>query len=142
MLQMPLISIGLVLCLIAWFLSPDRLDRMFARGAAWYLRIFAPLVFLALFQLYVTRLFPYLPSEFGGPAMQAVRLDLKKSELSPETSRLLATAPDGQGDTVRTGVVRIVMAPGDFYLVLLAGDAKSKHVKIRADAVRAIIPAP
>jgi hypothetical protein len=135
-----LVALGALLTVIGSTFSPKKWDRLFIRGSAWYMAIVAPLIFFALFQLYVTRLFPRLPSEFGGPAMKAVKLDLKKAELSPETLELLAARSTGETETVRTGTVRVLMPPGDYYLVLIEINGKSTHVKMRADAVRAIIP--
>jgi hypothetical protein len=135
-----LIVIGGVLCIASWWFSADKTDRRFAQGFTWYLSVASTLIFFALFHLFVVHVFPYLPSELGGPAMRAVKLDLKKTEFSPETLALLALETPADGETVRTGSLRIVMPPGDFYVVLLGDSGKPSHLKIRAEAVSAIIP--
>jgi hypothetical protein len=137
-----LVGLGALVTGIAWSFSPKRTDRVFVRWTAWYLVVVAPVAFIALFMLFVTRVFPHLPSEFGGPAMKAVMLDLKKTELSADTLELLGATPSGGDETVRTGSVQVLMAPGDFYLVLIENGGKPTHVKMRADAVRAIVPNP
>ncbi|HEX2855773.1 MAG TPA: hypothetical protein VHO24_21230 [Opitutaceae bacterium] len=134
-----MIILGLLLHAISWWFSSNRTDQKFFYGATWYFTLMSPLVFVAFFHAFIVRVFPHLPSEFGGPAMQAVTLDLKKSELSSETLELLSARATGDAETVRTGRLRIVMPPGDFYLVLVEKDGKpATHVKMKADAVRAI----
>ena len=135
-----LIFAGVAMFGAAAFFSSDKLDQFFARGISWYLLIVAPVMVVALIQLYVTRVFRFLPSEFGGPALAAVRLDLKKDELAPETLALLMGGAVAEGETLRTRALRVVMAPGDFYLVMLDGSPGPSHVKLRADTVRAITP--
>lgn len=135
------IILGLTFHAVSWWFSPNRIDRGFFYGFMWYFTLMSPLIFLAFFHVFIVRIFPHLPSEFGGPAMRAVTLDLKKAELSPETLELFSAQSTSDAETVRTGRLRIVMPPGDFYLVLFEKDGKPTHVKMRADAVRAINPA-
>jgi hypothetical protein len=125
---------------VSWFFSTDKMDRVFARGTTWYLFAVAPIFVFALFQLFVTRVFAHLPSEFGGPAARAVQLDVKKTEVSAETMALLGAAPAAESEIVRTKVVRVVMKSGDLYVVRTTEGAGTAPVTIHVDAVRAIIP--
>lgn len=134
------IVLGLAFHAVSWWFSASRLDRRFFHGATWYFTLMSPLIFVGLFHAFIVRVFPHLPSEFGGPAMRAVRLDLKKSELSSESLELLSARATNDAETVRTGRLRIVMPPGDFHLVLFEKDGKPAHLKMRSDAVRVIAP--
>ena len=138
-LEGALIGCGLALFVAGWFLSSEKLDRMFARGATWYFLVFAPVLFLVALQLFVRRVCPHIPSELGGPASAPFRLDLARGDLSAETLELLGADPRADADVFRTIPLRVIMAPGDFHIVVLERDDRQTRVKIRRDAVRAIV---
>jgi hypothetical protein len=110
---------GMIVMFGSFFFSPGALERRFARGAAWLSTIYAPLLVLAGFILYVDRLFPDLPAEFGGPKAVCVELDLEAKGLSPTTMRayLGGASPATEG-TFRSQPVWLISAPGNFLLVL------------------------
>lgn len=138
-----LISIGLLLVLIALFFSTQKTDRLFARGVLWYGIVAAPVLSLALVGIYVTRLFPYLPAEFGGPATSCVKVDLKKSELAETTlNQLVDRIPLGSApEMIQSRSVEMLSPPGRYYLIAISNSGTRRFVKINTDLVRAIVPA-
>lgn len=137
------VTIGGAALGVSWFFSPEKIDRLFARGFKWYGLFAAVILTGALMLSYATKLFPYLPAEFGGPEILCVNLDLKRSDLADATLKLLTVpAPSGRAsDTVRSRAVELLSPPGRYYLVGFSGGAKSGFLKISTDLVRAIVPA-
>lgn len=135
-----LISTGMLGFVGSWMFAVSRLDRWAARGTIWYFIVASPFLCFVPLQWYATRLSVHLPAEFGGPVISRVKLDLAPAELSAETRSLLGVQLAVGADTVRTGLLRVMLVPGDLIVVMAGDGAKPVPVRIRSDLVRAIIP--
>ncbi|HEY2987987.1 MAG TPA: hypothetical protein VGL11_09685 [Candidatus Binatia bacterium] len=138
-----MITLGLVASVASVFFSREKTDRIFARIFSWYGRFAAVLLFIPLTAAYATRIFPHLPSEFGGPELSCVRLDLKRADLSEPVLELLAepAASGAQPATVHSRAVNILSAPGRYYLIAVPKSQKIRYMKLNPDLVHAIVPA-
>jgi hypothetical protein len=127
---------------VSWFFSPEKIDRAFARGFSWYGVFAAAVLSFALMLAYATKVFPYLPSEFGGPEVSCVSFDLKRNDLSEATLELI-TARDvagSQAQVVRSRPVHMLSAPGRYYLIAVSNSPSAKYMKVNTELVHAIVP--
>jgi hypothetical protein len=127
---------------ISWFFSPEKIDRAFARGFSWYGLFAAAVLSFALMLAYATKVFPYLPSEFGGPEVGCASLDLKRSDFSDATLELLTlqNVAGSQAEVVRSRPVNMLSAPGRYYLIAVSNSPSAKYMKVKTELVHAIVP--
>jgi hypothetical protein len=87
--------------------------------------------------------FPYLPSEFGGPEVSCVSLDLKRNDFSEATLELVTARdrPGTQTEIVRSRSLNLLSAPGRYYLIAVPSNGKVRYMKMNTDLVHAIVPA-
>lgn len=137
-----LISAGVLVVLISLFFSSEKTDRLFARGLSWYGLFAAVGLSFALMGIYVTRLFPYLAAEFGGPEISCVTLDLKRSELSEATLKLFTerTPSAREPEMIHSRPVKLLSPPGRYYLIAMPNTVKTRFVKMNTELIHAIVP--
>jgi hypothetical protein len=101
---------------------------------------------LLLWGIYVERLMPVVPTEWGGARARCVQLDVDSAQISPETRRRFfgeIGALSGQG-VLRSVSVNLIFDGNDYFFLLEhAGrpSAKSNPVfRLRKDAVKGVFP--
>jgi hypothetical protein len=137
-----MITLGVVASIASVFFSQEKTDQIFVRIFSWYGCFAAVLLFIPLTAAYATRIFPYLPAEFGGPESSCVRLDLKSGDLAQATmSLLMEGASPGAQQIAHSRAVRMLSPPGRYYLIEVPSGAKIIYMKINTDLVHVILPA-
>lgn len=102
------------------------------------------IVALLLWLVYVKRVMPLVPPEWGGAQSRCVLLDVDMAQISLETGSRILEKSMGISDKVRrTTSVNLIFEGNDFFFLTLQGDppsAANPVYRLRKDVVKAVFP--
>lgn len=99
---------------------------------------------LMLWLLYIKRVMPMVPPEWGGAQSRCVALDVDMAQISLETGNRILEKSMGISDKVRrTESVNLIFEGNEFFFLTLQSDppsAANPVYRLRKDVVKAIFP--
>jgi hypothetical protein len=131
---------------LSQLVARNRGTRLMQQIMIWGIKGYA---FLGLFLwlVYVDRLMPLLPTEWGGARSRCVLLDVDKAQLSPETQLRIVGESDARRSehVVRTKSVNLIFEGSEyFFLTEQSGRPSPANpvYRVRKDTVKAVFPCP
>jgi hypothetical protein len=130
-------------------------DKLGIRGIFIFAQIYTILFGLWLFGFVVFKIFPGIPSEFGGPKQTLVQFDILGNQLSPQTFSLIHkplagdsimlkkdSAIHNQPEIMRSDSLYLLFEGNEFVLIKRSPgpiDSTNKLIKLRKSLIQGII---
>jgi hypothetical protein len=112
------------------------------RGVIWWMVPAVLLLVIVAGGLYATRLFPFIPAEFGGPQPTCVTLDVAAASLSRETTAALGVPTGELSSAVRSAPLWLHFSGGGLLVVSRERGRPVPHVlRLHDSTVTAFAPA-
>lgn len=142
-----LVVFYVIFMLAAAFFSRAKGDRFFQWFGLFALWFYIILGAVWLFLGYNLKIFPYLPSELGGPKPRCAQLDVDVALLSPETrAQLFGSAIASATPSVFRSAPLYLVFDGTEYVLLSErsepASSTNRVYRLRKDSVKAIFPCP
>lgn len=132
---------------VAHLVARNRGSRFLQGFMIWSVRVYGVFGFI-LWLLYVDRVMPLVPTEWGGAKPRCIVCDIDNAQLSPETQSRILVKTDGDKNSkvVRTRPLNLIF-DGSEYFFLTEQDGQPSAVlnpiyRLRKDAVKAVFACP